>query len=202
MAMEGRLRKLHRRDWSGFLNHVVCPSVWRKFQAQLERSTDPRVRWLPKCVLVCWMVMGWSLQRGLTERFREGEEVLARQWAHRRRPGDTYQGLIKATQRIGLVLFTQFWKCVRETIPRRVDGLWTWYGWIVMAVDGSRKDAPRTRRNQRALGRCGRDKTHPQWWITLLIHLPTRLLWDWRQGPGNSSERASSFGGLANKPRR
>lgn len=189
MAREGRLRKRHRRDWPGFLNRVVPPAVWRKFQGQLQRFSDPRIRWLPKCVLVCWLVIGWSGQRGLTERFREGGQVVARLGAHRRRPGGTYPGLIRATQRIGLILFARFWSCLRETIPSRVNDLWTWYGWIVMAVDGSRQDAPRTRRNQRALGRCGRDKTHPQWWITLLIHLPTRLLWDWRQGPGSSSER-------------
>jgi hypothetical protein len=39
------------------------------------------------------------------------------------------------------------------------------------------------------LGKAGRDKTHPQWWITRLIHLPTKMMWDWRQGPGASSER-------------
>jgi hypothetical protein len=39
------------------------------------------------------------------------------------------------------------------------------------------------------LGRAGREKTHPQWWITWITHLPTNLIWDWRQGPGNSAER-------------
>jgi hypothetical protein len=60
----------------------------------------------------------------------------------------------------------------------------------VFAVDGSRIDAPRTRANEKRLGCAGRDGTGPQWWLTTLIHLPTRLLWDWRSGPGTSSERA------------
>jgi hypothetical protein len=58
------------------------------------------------------------------------------------------------------------------------------------AVDGSRIDASRTRRNEKALGKAARDKSHPQWWITRLIHLPTKMMWDWQQGPGTSSERA------------
>jgi len=58
-----------------------------------------------------------------------------------------------------------------------------------MAVDGSRIDAARTRSNERTLKIAGRAKTHPQWWVTLISHLPTNLLWDWRQGPGTSDER-------------
>jgi len=79
---------------------------------------------------------------------------------------------------------------LRKTAPARVGSAWAWYGWVVFAVDGSRADAPRTCRNERALGQSARDKSHPQWWITQLIHLPTKLIWDWRQGPGTSSERA------------
>jgi hypothetical protein len=59
----------------------------------------------------------------------------------------------------------------------------------VLAADGSRFDAPRTRANARHLRRAGRDHTGPQWWVTWLVHLPTLLVWNWRQGPGDSSER-------------
>jgi hypothetical protein len=66
--------------------------------------------------------------------------------------------------------------------------LWTWAGWTVLAVDGSRVDAPRTKANEPALGRAGREKTGPQWWVTWLTHPPSGLIWDWRQGPSSSSE--------------
>ncbi len=59
----------------------------------------------------------------------------------------------------------------------------------MFAADGSRIDAPRTRANEKALGCAGCDKSHPPWWMTWLVHLPTLLLWDWRQGPGTASER-------------
>jgi hypothetical protein len=150
---------------------------------------DPRTRWSPKLILLCWMVMGWSIQGQLTERFREGRETLSRMFYRRRRCGESYQGLTQATQRCGVSLFHRFWARLRSSVPRRVGAAWTWYGWTVFAVDGSRIDAPRTRRNEKALGKSARDKSHPQWWITRLIHLPTKMMWDWRQGPGNSSER-------------
>jgi hypothetical protein len=135
-------------------------------------------------------MMGWSIQGQLTERFREGCELLSCMFYQRRRCGGTYQGLTRATQRVGMTVFADFWHCLRQTIPKRVGAAWTWYGWVVFAVDGSRADAPRTWRNEEALGQAARDKSHPQWWITQLIHLPTKLIWDWRHGPGASSERA------------
>jgi hypothetical protein len=134
--------------------------------------------------------MGWSIQGQLTERFREGRETLSEMFYRRRRCGESYPGLTQATQRAGVDLFHRFWERLRTTIAKRVGPAWTWYGWTVFAVDGSRIDASRTRRNEKALGKAARDKSHPQWWITRLIHLPTKMMWDWRQGPGTSSERA------------
>ncbi|MHC4696259.1 MAG: IS4 family transposase [Planctomycetota bacterium] len=151
---------------------------------------DPRTRWSPKLILLCWVVMGRSIQGQLTKRFHEGRETLAWMFYRRRRCGGSYQGLTRATQRVGVPLFHRSWVVFRGTIPKRVGTAWKWYGWTVFAVDGSRIDAPRTRRNEKALGKAARDKSHPQWWITRLIHLPTRMMWDWRQGPGTSSERA------------
>ena len=188
-AKDGSIRKLHRRDWPGFLNHVVPASVWQAFVAQVGHSQDPRIRWSAKYIVLAWIVMGWSLQGQLTERFREACEFLGRCFARRRRPGESYQGLTKATRRAGPDVFHHFWNSLRPTIPKRLGQAWFWFGWVIMVVDGGRIDAPRTRRNEKALRRSGRDKTHPQWWVTWITHLPTNLIWDWRQGPGDSAER-------------
>lgn len=190
MTREGRLRKPHRREWPGFLRRVIPDSTWRECQRLAKKGMDPRTRWSPKLIVLCWLMMGWSIQGQLTERFQEGRETLSRMFYRRRRCGESYPGLTQATQRVGANLFHDFWGHLRETVPQRVGSAWTWYGWAVFAVDGSRVDAPRTRRNEKALGKTARDKSHPQWWITQLIHLPTLMMWDWRQGPGASSERA------------
>ena len=189
-AKEGRLRTLHRRDWPGFLNRVVPAPVWRAFRGQVDGPSGPQARWTPKYLVLCWVAIGWSIQNQLLERFREGWKLLARLYPRRRRPGGSYQGLTQATERFGVGILHRFWCCLRETIPRRLGRLWLWHGWVVLAVDGSRVEAPRTARNEEALGRAGRQKTSPQWWVTCVIHLPTSLLWDWRWGPGTSSERA------------
>ncbi len=190
MAKEGRVRKVNSRDWPGFLRRVIPPAVWQAFVGSLVARGDPRVRWTAKYVLLCWLAMGWSVQRHLHDRFREGRQLLAALFPRRRRPGGSYWGLVKATQRLGADALAWFWACLRREVPKRLRSRWSWCGWTVMAVDGSRVDAPRTRANERGLGRAGREKTGPQWWVTWLIHLPSGLIWDWRQGPGSSSERA------------
>jgi hypothetical protein len=135
------------------------------------------------------VVIGWSVRAALTDRVKEACQWLARRFPSRRRPGRTYQGLEKATRRVGLGLFHAFWRHLRPRALQRLGSARRWYGWTVLAADGSRFDAPRTRANARGLGRAGRSHTGPQWWVTWLVHLPTLLVWDWRQGPGTSSER-------------
>lgn len=190
MTREGRIRKPHRQDWPGFLNRLLPAPLWQSLSTEVTRSSDDRVRWSAKYIILCWVMMGWSIQRQLSERFREGREGLARLYYRRRRAGRSYQGLVKATEELGRTLWDRFAECLRSTIPRRLGRWWQWYGWIVMAADGSRIQAPRTRANQRKLGRSGKDKSPPQWWVTCVVHLPSRVIWDWRQGPGDSSERA------------
>ena len=189
MARDGRVGKVYPRDWPGLLRRVVPAAAWHGFLSQVARSGDPRTRWTVKYVLLCWIAMGWSLQRQLTERFREGRTLLGALFVGRRRPGGSYQGLTKATRQLGRKLCWQFWCALRRRLADTLRSGWTWYGWTVLAVDGSRIEAPRSRKNERRLGRAGRHKTTPQWWVTWLIQLPSALIWDWRQGPGTSGER-------------
>lgn len=189
MAREGRLRKLHRRDWPGFLSRMLPPALWQGLAREVPVWGDVRTRWTVKGILLAWILMAWSLQPTMGERFRESWQTLAQLFWRRRRAGRSYQSLVKASARHQPEAMRRFWACLRQDFPRRLQRGWLWYGWTLIAVDGTRVDAPRTRANERALGVAGRAGTHPQWWVTLAIHLPSALIWDWRQGRGNSSER-------------
>lgn len=189
MAMEGRRCKVNRRDWPAFLNRLVPHDIWQSLARDCITSRDPRVRWSPKFVVLAYIAMGWAAQRTLAGRFEAARQWVADLHRARRRPGHTYVGLTKAADRYGAALFQTFWRDVRRTFAARLKQTWCEHGWVVFAADGSRIDAPRTRANEKALGCAGRDKSHPQWWMTWIVHLPTLLLWDWRQGPGTASER-------------
>jgi hypothetical protein len=138
---------------------------------------------------LAWVLIGWAAPAGLQQRFDLARRTLAALFARRRRPGGSVQGLTKRTARLGLDGLHGFWLNLRSRLVARLGRGWTWQGWQVFAVDGSRIDAPRTKANERTLGCAGREKTGPQWWVTTLVHLPSRLIWDWRFGPGGDDER-------------
>ena len=52
------------------------------------------------------------------------------------------------------------------------------------------KKSARNRRRLLAKQKHSRKADVPQIWVTLMFHLGTRLPWDWRLGPSDSSERA------------
>ena len=190
----------YRRNWVRFFNRAVPDVVWQRLARAVPTPRDPRVRWVPAYLILAWVVIGWSVRTTLAERLAEACRWLARRFPARRRPGHTYAGLLKATQRVGLELFQCFWRHLRAVEVKRLGQARTWYGWTVLAADGSRFDAPRTRANAKRLRRAGRTHTGPQWWVTWLVHLPTLLVWDWRQGPGNSSERRHLADMIADLP--
>lgn len=196
-AMEGRSTclgslprfKISRRCWPSFLSSMVTASHWRSLARRDPRRPDARTRWSPKYIALTWIIMAWSIRPGAVSRFEDARDVLARIYRRRHRPGETYQGLVKASSTWAAVALRELWLHLRPTLTCRMTKAAPWYGWTILAVDGSRFDAPRTRSNERALGLSGRKKTHPQWNATMLIHLPTGLLWNWRQGSANDSER-------------
>jgi hypothetical protein len=189
MAMEGRFGKSVRADWPRILRRILPQGFWQRFLRQVPAATDPRTCWQPKYVVLCWVFIGWLCAPGLGERFEQAWELLAALFPQRRRPGRTYQSLMKRSRRMEPGVLRTFLHGLHAGLAQQLAGLWTWHGWTVFAVDGTRVEAPRTRRNERHLGCAGRDKTGPQWAVTALLHLPSRLLWDWRQGPGTQSER-------------
>lgn len=74
--------------------------------------------------------------------------------------------------------------------------------WFALAADGSRIEAPHTAANEAGLGRAGREKTAPQVYLTVLWHMGLGVPWDFRVGPGTSSERAHLTDMLKDVPRR
>ena len=66
MAREGRLRKPVCRGFPGFLRRVVPDRLWQQLSQALDQTDDPRVRWSPKLIVLCWIIMGWSIQGQLT----------------------------------------------------------------------------------------------------------------------------------------
>ena len=133
--------------------------------------------------------MAYDPSASLKDRFVNARQCLVEMFPNRLRPGKTYQGFVKALRKIP----SRF----REQLPlhlcrhhERVAGRsWKMFGWIPFAVDGSRIEVPRTQANQEALGCAGKEKTGPQFLVTLLYHMGSALPWRWKIGAGTNSER-------------
>src|SRR5208283_606994 len=102
--------------------------------------------------------------------------------------------------------------------------VWRVQGQLVFAVDGSRVDVPRTRKNEaryspksklsraaqkrrrrarrrRSLREARQRKANvARIWLTMLWHVGSGLPWDWRTGPSDSSERGHLRDMLASLP--
>jgi hypothetical protein len=127
----------------------------------------------------------------------------------------SYQGLTGALVSVTSTLLPLLWERMHVLMERHGGESWRVVGWLPLAVDGSRVSTPRTAANEQAFcapnyGRSASAKhrakkrrkkgvprrqkksqpARPQIWLTLVWHMGLRLLWCWRTGPSNSSERA------------
>jgi hypothetical protein len=172
-------------------------------------------RWSLSALVTVALIWAWGPDEGLQQRYRFGLSVLGRRDLSRQR-GLTYQSFIKIlrtwSERLVLALSGRLRESTRELTneEQRVNGH------VLIAVDGTRIEAPRTASNEtwfaRVPAHCpcsGKSRSTvrkqaakhrravpkvtpagPQLWLTVLWHMGAGLLWDWRHGPSGSSERA------------
>ena len=152
-----------------------------------ERRSQP-LRWSLQALHFTALLMIYATDEALQDRFKAARRCVIEMFPQRRRPGKTYQGFIKAQNRLGPQAVAALKDHLRGHHRRVAGQFWERWGWVPFACDGSRVEVPRTTRNQ-ALGCAGRKKTGPQLFVTTLYHMGTGLPWDWCIGKGTESER-------------
>lgn len=182
----------------------------RSFQ---NLSWHGNTKWIVSDLIILAVLWVWSDSPTLTGAFAE-----ARGWSLKmlgRVAIGSYQGLTGALMTATATLLPLLWGRMHELMERHGGDYWRVGGWLPLAVDGSRVSTPRTAPNEKAFcapnyGRSASAKhrakkrrgrkvpkrkkksqpVKPQIWLTLIWHMGLRLLWCWRTGPSNSSERA------------
>jgi hypothetical protein len=177
-------RNAYRRQLIEEINAVLPPRLFR--DALGEASLHGNARWTPRCVLWVSVVMFWISAQTLDERFSAARRLVKFMQPHWPVP-TSYAGFIAARERFEPLL----WPAVRSALqPDASFGpAWRVLGWLVLAVDGSRFECPRTSANEAGLGCAGKQRTAPQVFQTTLQHVGTGLPWDVCLGPGTDSER-------------
>jgi len=153
------------------------------------QSRDHRIRWTDRLLVVAAMLMSWQSASSLKDAFEGCWHVVCGMYPTRRRVGHTHEGFIKALQKHSERLLSMVSSALRKAVESVARDYWTIEGWIVMGVDGSRIECPRTAANEAAFGCAGRSKTTPQQFVTTVLHVGTGLIWDWRRGGGKEAER-------------
>lgn len=169
-------------------------------------------KWLVCDLIILAVLWVWSDHATLTGAFVE-----AHGWSLKmlgRAAVGSYQALTGALVSVTSTLLPLLWARMHELMERHGGEHWRVGGWLPLAVDGSRVSTPRTAPNEEAFcapnhghsataryrakkrrknGKPQRKKKahppRPQIWLTLVWHMGMRLLWCWRSGPSNSSER-------------
>lgn len=147
-----------------------------------------RVRWTPLAASMAAIRMALDARGTLGERCRDGLACLSADFTGKRGVGRTYNDLQKALERqsksVPPLLRRELRSHAREAlgILRRTEG------WIVLAVDGSKAELPRTVSNEGEFG-LSDNGVVPQAFETVIVDVYTGLPWDWRVGQGKDCEK-------------
>ena len=173
-------RNRYREELIAELDALFPPPVFRGWPRHGNED------WTPRRVLWVSLIMFWVAGKTLDEQFSQARRIVKFMKPDWKVPV-SYSGFVTAQIR--------WWPLVQMVLIQRLrpnetmGSAWRVLGWLVLAVDGSRFECPRTTKNEEGLGCAGRDKTCPQVFHTLLQHVGTGLPWDFRLGPGTDSER-------------
>ncbi len=159
-----------------------------------------RKRWSVQATMFQAILMAYDPSASLKDRFANARQCLVEMFPNRRRPGATYQGLVKAVVRLPDEIREQLQQHLCQEHKKVAGDSWRVRGWVAFAADGSRVEVPRTEANQNAFGCAGKEKTGPQLSLTTLYHMGTGLPWRWSIGAGIDSERSQLRSMLSTLP--
>ena len=148
-----------------------------------------RVRWTPRLLVICVLLMVWSQSQALADRFADARLATIKIHKSRRRPGKTYEGFMASLCGMSKELLDRVCNTLRASVQEIAGSHWTVEGWILFGADGTKVECPMTRANEKAFGCAGKRNSTPQQFLTMVLHLGTGLPWAWIRGHGRSSER-------------
>jgi Transposase DDE domain len=145
--------------------------------------------WSLEYVIYVSLLMGLDEAEGLKDRFAHARQAVVALFPGRKRPGQSYQGYVKACRRLRRGHRRAIRRQLRAHHRWAAGPYWQRDGWVAFAADGTRVELPRTAANEKAFGCAGRDKSGPQLQLTSLYHMGTGLPWAWQIGAGTESEQ-------------
>lgn len=179
-------RRQRRPSYREGLIEAIAKWFPRQFFARWKLRGH--LRWTPQRIFWMAVLMMWSCEQTLKDRFEAVGELLRGlfpQW----QVGTSYTGWYEAQAKWLEPLRPALAKRLQQQLQALAGSQWQREGWCAFAADGSRVECPRTALNEKELKCAGKKKTGPQLFVTTLWHMGLGLPWDFRIGPGTASER-------------
>ena len=180
--------------------------------------------WSPSLLAAAALLWAWGDEKTRGERFGSARRLVVHLFVPAAPLAGSYQSFVNLLRRWTIALMECLKHALRERMQHHLDRDWSVLDFVMFAVDGSRCELARTVSNERAFsatrpGKKGNTRTgrkskrkikpgsrhfqkadSPQLWVTAMWHVASGLLWDWRVGPGDSSERAHLWEMLPDLP--
>jgi len=171
------------------LRKFLTPAVWKQAHRVPTPGRRAKQRWPLQPMLLTILLMTWCTGDTQAERFETARAFYTVLAPKRRRPGRTVQGFQKSLAALPVAVLRALATALRGQLRRLFAGALEVAGFIPLGCDGTRLRCPRCAALERRLGQGSNAQAPPQVWVTALVHLATGLLWSWRIGKGNASER-------------
>jgi len=108
----------------------------------------PECTWTPKTLVFAALLWAWSDEKTPIERFTTAHKIIINRYAEQQEPARSYQAFIKLPRKWTEPLLKTLSAAFRRRMVQTLAAVWMVEGWLVFAVDGSRVDVPRTRKNE------------------------------------------------------
>ena len=174
----------------GCLRKFLTPNVWKQAHQAHDAFPHRPKRWDLHPLLFSLLLMTWCAGDTQSERFETARAFYVAMYPKDRRPGKDVTGFQDAVARLPLAVFRalalglRMQLLVRFGVDLQVDGF------VPLGCDGTRFRCPRTPQLAQRLGKGAQAEAPPYVWVTALVHVQLGLLWSWRIGKGDASERS------------
>jgi hypothetical protein len=171
--------------------HPLVASIipfFNSLNGRCDGAARRAVRWTPVAASLAAVLMSLDAACPLMVRCEEALACLKVDFTRRRRVGGTYNGLVKALERQAATVLPLLKDDLRRQCVLAMRKIRRTRGWTLLAVDGSKEELPRTRDHERMFG-IADNGAFPQAFVTAIVEVTTGLLWDWRIGRSNASEK-------------
>ncbi len=163
-----------------------------RFLRSLVGLADPKarrvVRWTPMAASLAAVLMAWDKGCSLATRLADARACMDLDFGGSEGVGTTYNGFVKALGRQATTVLPVLKEDLRQQVEDRLPCLSKTLGWLLLAVDGSKAELPRTVDCETVFGFADNGKV-PHALVTAIVEVQTGLPWDWRIDDARGSEK-------------